>query len=373
MTAGGATARDATPDDNAALVALSVACPMEGDIGLAVDRAPDFFALNRLEGESWRVGVVDGPDGIPVGCIAVAERAVYLNGEPVQAMYVSDLKVRPDQRGGGVADALTTWARNACVEAGGPEVLTFLTILAGNRAMARRMPGPRGLPHLERVATFRTHTVPLLWRRRPPDAGVTVAAAGPADLEEMAALWARVAPGRQFAPVTDASSLAAWIEAAPSLDVSSYRLARRPGGELAGFLAPWDQSAFKRLRVTGYSRKLAAVRAGFNALTPVVGATRLPPAGGALRNLTAVDLCVPPDDPAVLRALVVDAYNAARGRGLSFLNVGLDVADPLAAAMKGLLAQTLDIWICVASVAEAGARSRPTFDGRPFHHEIALV
>ena len=73
-------AREATPDDNQPLVELSVACPMEGDIGLAVDRAPDFFALNRLEGPTWRVGVVDGPDGRPVGCIAVAARDVYLNG-----------------------------------------------------------------------------------------------------------------------------------------------------------------------------------------------------------------------------------------------------------------------------------------------------
>ena len=365
--------REATPADNDALVTLSVACPMEGDIGLAVDRAPDFFALNRLEGASWRVGVVDDPASATgvVGCIAVAERTVYRNGAPTSAIYVSDLKVLPGHRGAGVADALTAWARDACIETGGPDVLAFLTVLAGNRAMERRMPGPRGLPRLRRVATFRTHTLPVLWRRRRVDAGVSIAAGTPSDVEEMAELWSRVAPGHQLAHVLDAAGLSAWIDAAPSLDFSRYLLARRPDGCLAGFLAVWDQSEFKRLRVTGYSRKLAAVRTAFNAVAPALGSTRLPPPGGALRNLTVVHVCVPPEEPEVLRALVLDAYNAARGQGFSFLNVGLDGADPLGVAMNGLLAQPLDIWICVASPAENPVTT--AFDGRPFHHEIALV
>ena len=371
MSAAGPGPRDATPADNDALVALSVACPMDGDIGLCVDRAPDFFALNRLEGDAWRVGVVDGPDGRPVGCIAVAERTVHLGGHPTPAMYVSDLKVHPDHRGAGVADALTAWARDACVEAQGQDAVVYLTILAGNRAMQRRMSGPRGLPHLATVATLRTHTVSLLWRRRPPDAGLTVTPASAADLDEMAALWSAVARRRQYSAVYDAASLGAWIEAAPDLRLSSYRLARRPSGSLAGFVGVWDQSAFKRLRVTSYSSKLAAVRAGYNALAPLAGGTRLPPPGGALHNLTAVHLCVPPEEPAVLRALLVDAYNAHRGRGHSFLNVGLDAADPLAGALRGLHAQTTDIWFCTASLAGRPRRREP--DGLPVHHEIALV
>jgi len=363
-------AREATPADNDALVELSVACPMEGDIGLAVDRAPDFFALNRLEGATWRVGVVDAPDGRPVGCIAVAERNVHLNGEPRPAMYISDLKVHPAHRGGGAADALVIWARDACIAAHGPGVLAFVTVLAGNRSMLRRMEGPRGLPPIERVATFRSHTIPLLWRRRPAgDGALTVTRAQPGDVEEMAGLWGRLASARQFSPVHDAVSLGAWIDGAPGLDLSDYRVVRRPGGALAGFLGVWDQSGFKRLRVTGYSRRLAAVRVAFNGLAPLVGGTKLPAPGGALRNVTAVNVCAPPDDPAVLRSLVVDAYNDNRRRGFSFLNVGLDVADPLAAGLEGLLAQPTDVWICVAT----SGGPPPPLDGRPSHHELALV
>jgi hypothetical protein len=185
----------------------------------------------------------------------------------------------------------------------------------------------------------------------------------------MAALWARLAPGRQFAAVHDAASMAAWIRSAPNLDVSDYLVARRPDGTLVGFLGVWDQSDFKRLRVTGYSRKLGAVRWAFNAVAPLMRATKLPAPGGALRNITAVQVCAPPDEPVVLRALVRQAHNAACGRGYSFLNVGLDVEDPLAAGLKGLLAQSTDICVCVATLGGPP----PPFDGRPSYHELALV
>ena len=365
------TARDAVTEDNQALVDLAAACPMEGDIGLCMDRAPDFFALNRLEGERWRVGVVDGPDGAPVGCICMAERRVHLDGRPSPALYVSDLKVHPEHRGAGVADALVEWARDACLAAGGDRVPAFLTILAGNRAMQRRMVGSPGLPRLDRIATIRNHSVSLLWRRRPPGVeGLRIEQGGPGDVEEMAALWREVATGRRFSAVYDAASLAAWIEGAPNLDLSSYWLARRANGRLAGFLGLWDQFPFKQMRVTAYSRRLAAARAAFNALAPLVRATALPPAGGHLRVLNAVHVCVPAGEPEVLRALLIAGYNGSRGRGYSFLNLGLDVEDPLAPALSGLWAQPTDIWFCLALMAD---QERPALGPGPVHHEIALV
>jgi hypothetical protein len=286
-------------------------------------------------------------------------------------MYVSDLKVDPRHRGSGAADALTAFAREVCLEAGGGHVPTFLTILAGNRAMERRLSGPRGLPHLRRIATLRSHSVSLLWPRRSPRVdGVRIERAGWDHVEEMAARWREVAPGRQFAPVHDATSLAAWIDGAPGLDPSCYRLARSADGRLVGFVGLWDQSSFKQTVVTGYSRRLSAVRLAFNMAAPAVRAPRLPPPGGALRHLTAVHVCVPPDRPDVLRALLVDAYNDLRGSGYSFFSVGLDVADPLSVALSGLLAQPTDIWACVASLS---GDDGPSFDGRPVHHEIALV
>ncbi|MDQ3610111.1 MAG: GNAT family N-acetyltransferase [Actinomycetota bacterium] len=359
--------RDATGADNDALLALTAACPMEGDIGLCLQRRPDFFALNRLEGSSWRVGVVDDHDGAPIGCIAVAERQVYLQGKPTRSMYVSDLKVHPTHRGRGAAEALTAYARRVCDETGGPDIPLFFTVLAGNASMQRRLSAVDGSVIAGRVATLRAHSVPLLWRRRTrrPD-GDRVTRATEADVGDMAQLWQRVAPMRQFAPVHDSASFSAWVAAAPGLDLSCYLLARDRTGALLGFVGMWDQSAFKQLQVTSYSPSMAAFRAGYNAAAPAFGAARLAGRGGFIRSLNAVNVCVPSDRSGVLRSLLLAAYDDHRGQGCSFLNIGLSLDDPLTAGVRGLMAQHTDVLGLVAGSAAA-------YTGRPLHHEIALV
>ena len=362
----------ATAGDNAALLELASACEMRGDVGLRVDRDPDFFALNRLEGDRWQVGIVKGLGPRTVaGCVAVSQRRVHLHGKPVHSMYVGDLKVHPAHRGGPAADALEGYARDVCRSMGGDDVPSLLTILAGNAPMERRADGRRGLPVLARFATIRSHAIPFLGRRTRNADGFRVGPARLDDLEEMAHLWARVAPHRQFAPVHDAASLARSIAAAPGLGIDSYWIARHPGGRIAGFVAAWDQSSFKQLRVTSYSRRLSLVRAAFNLAAPLSGATPLPPAGGQLRCLTAFNLCVPGDEPGVLRALLLQIYAAKRTNGYSCLNVGLDIRDPLAAALHGLLAQPTDVHAYITT--PSGRYAGPPLDDRPLHYETALV
>ena len=361
--------RVATGADNRGLIALAAACPMRGDVSLRIDRGPDFFALNRLEGERWSVGVVDG-ERSTVGCVAFSERLVYFNGVPALTGYAGDLKVHPAHRSGRVADALSRFAVAAseALPSGAP---TLITVLAGNRAMERRMAGPRGLPRFTRIATVRSHSLSILWHRKRPSASrIVVGRAKWSDLDDMIRLWKRVAPSRQFAPVLDASSLSQWIKRAPGLDISSYMLARS-NGELVGFFALWDQRSFKQLYVERYSRRLAVTRRCFNTLAPLMGAEKLPPRGEPLRFLTALHVCVPHARPEVLRSLIVDAHNELRHHGYSFFNIGLDVCDPLADALNGLFAQPTDVNAFVTATHSSLDASE--FAGRPLHYEIALV
>ncbi len=363
--------RAATSDDNPALLALAAACEMRGDIGLRIDREPDFFALNRLEGDQWQLGVMPGlaPRSV-AGCVAASARRVYIDGTPRLTTYVGDFKVHPAHRGGPAADALGEYAREACREMAGSAALSLMTVLAGNSSMERRVDGPRGLPVLTRFATIRSHAIPFLWNRASVP-GFVVGQACENDLEEMAALWGQLAPRRQFALVHDAASFTRSITDTPGLGVASYWVARHPGGRIAGFVAAWDQTSFKQLRVTSYSRRLSVVRGAFNLVAPLSGSTPLPPAGGQLRCLSAYNVCVPGDEPSVLRALLLRIYAAKRADGYSCLNVGLDVRDPLTAALHGLLAQPTDIHAYITT--PAGTYTGPPLGNRPLHYETALV
>jgi hypothetical protein len=73
----------------------------------------------------------------------------------------------------------------------------------------------------------------------------------------------------------------------------------------------------------------------------------------------------------VLRALLLGVYAAMRTRGFACLNIGLDVRDPLSAALDGLMAQPTDIHAYVTT--PGGAYTGPSLRTLPLHHEIALV
>ena len=366
-----ACARDATTADNDALLDLTAACETRGAIGLRIEREPDFFALNALERDGWRVGVANGLTGRSVaGCISVSPRRVYLEGVPTLTAYAGDFKVHPAHRGGPAGDVLTTWACNAAREWGGDDMLGVVTILAGNAPMERRSEGPRGMPILTRFATIRSHAIPLVWPRPLSATAPRVGVATEGDIEEMANLWARVAPERQFAPVHDPESFARWMSA-PGLGIESFWVARDQQGRITGFLAAWDQSAFRQVRVADYPARLAVMRAGLNALTPVTRTAPLPDVGDVLHWVTVASICVPANAPGVLRALLLGVYGAMRARGYSCLNVGLDTRDPLSVALEGLMAQPTDVYAYITT--PGGAYTGPSLRTLPLHHEIALM
>ncbi|HEY2510429.1 MAG TPA: hypothetical protein VGI39_06225 [Polyangiaceae bacterium] len=369
---GEVTVRSASPRDNDELIALTRACPMEGDIGLCMDRGPDFFALNALEGERWRVGVATTAEGRIVGSVAATQREVWLDGVRRTIGYAGDLKVHPDFRDRRHADALQRWCGEAIAEMCGPDVPILVTVLAGNKSMETRTVGPRGLHVMRKIGTTRAHTVFLLWKRSPPKvSGLTVRRGEERDLAAMAELWTQLGPKRQFALTYGDASIPSWIARAPSLSVTDYWLAFAADGRLAGFTGFWDQESFKHMRVTRYSTSLRRARVAFNAVAPALGATKLPAEGDTLRYVTGVNVCVPSERPDVFRAIVVAAYNAHRSRGYSFMSIPLDQSDRLAAGLEGLMAQPTDINAFVTG--PRGSYEGPDFAPGVFHNEIALV
>ena len=137
---------------------------------------------------------------------------------------------------------------------------TLVTVLAGNKAVEKRLSGPRGLPSFQKLTTIRAYSISVLWKRRLRDlADMIIERAQWRDLDAMTSLWRATASQRQFAGVLDSGAMARFIEQSPGLQISSYLVARSRNGELLGFLALWDQSAIKQMYVESYSPRMALV------------------------------------------------------------------------------------------------------------------
>jgi hypothetical protein len=342
---------------------------MRAEISICVHRSPDFFALNRLEGEDWAVAVVESEPGTACGCVAMARRTVWIDGRAAESAYVGDLKVHPRYRGQGYGDALCEYATGWCRRIRA-DIPSLITVLGGNRSMDRRIQLSRSIPACTLVGTVRVHTVPLLRRRRVRRDGLLVTRARPADIGAMTEHWSQVAPGRQFAPALDAQGLADWIAAAPGLAIEDYWIARGADGRIEGFVALWDQQALKQLHIVELTARGRMFRRVFNAVAPIFGAVRLPATGEAFRNLAAVHVCVPGNRPEVLQDLLVAASNEHCGR-YSFFTIGLDMQDPLSRALAAFRSLPADV--AVYATSPDGTYTGPRDVGRPIHFETALV
>lgn len=360
--------RWATPDDNERLIALNRACPIRGAIDMVFDRAPDFFALSRLQGAGAQVCVVDGEAAgtLDAAAAVAALPRVFVDGSPREVFYACDLRVHPAVRGGRTVKRLYDHLTAFGVAERGWD-LGITTVMKDNAAMAPVLAGKAGLVPYHHVGTLRNFTVQFLLPKRRP-AGVDVRRAVEADLPAMVALWNRVQAGKQFAPAWTEESLRAFLASAPGVTLDGYRLAFR-GDRLVGLLLAWDQAAFKRMVVLGYAPSMVRMRRWFNPLAALLGLARIPEVGGALPYVYATHLCAEAAED--LRALYVDVYNAHRTQGHLFFSTMLDVKDPLAAALAGFLTQHVDVELFVMDPMKRWT-GHP-FADRPLYFDPAIV
>lgn len=123
------TIREATKDDNEALIALEWLCSQQfNDEITSLDRKPDFFVKPDLQGNAhiWVAEVGEKLIGIHAG----AFHHTLVKGERIPTVYLYDMRVHPDFRRHGVAIELMHAAEKASVEMGAR--LWFLYIRKGN-------------------------------------------------------------------------------------------------------------------------------------------------------------------------------------------------------------------------------------------------
>lgn len=330
--------RLATKDDNDALLRLMREVPMSGAVALAQDRAPDFFASNRLhESALVETGIaIDEASGEAVGCGTYVMRdAWWFDGARRRVGYLSDLRVRPSHRG---ARIVPTWGKGAFERARDRNATeVFVTSFVAKNWQMQGVAARQGeQPVSLRMTPYSMLNVQVAGPL--PRVRGDIRRAQPADLDELARFLAEGQRTRAFGYVIDRKLIETRLATWHGLRIEDFRLAFDRRGAIVGCCAPWEATRVRRTIVEGWRGGLAAYRAAFNAAAPLLRAERLPGRGEPLRFATLSHLEVAGDDPAVLRDLVASCLADARERRLHFLGAMVVDGSPLERAFRGLLA-----------------------------------
>lgn len=286
--------RQATPADNAALARLFAQTPMGHHIRICTERSPDFFATTLMQCDEAQVFGYFDEKGEAVAIFSAGLRKVWLDGiRPMR--YLSDLRIHPAHQGGGLLARGFRRLRRDLMQPG--EWAQTLVLGDNKKALALLQSGRAGLPEYRPAGRYATWLMPPQ-RIEPPTRGIHVRSARAGDEAAMASLHAAAASRRSFVPALDFTS-------GPPLE--DFLVAEREG-KLLGMMGVWDQSAFQRLRIDGYSKPLRLIRPLWNC----VASLPLPPPGEvlALKKLTAV--ACHDDDPATLLVMLGHALRASR-------------------------------------------------------------
>ncbi|MBM3266420.1 MAG: hypothetical protein FJZ01_02125 [Candidatus Sericytochromatia bacterium] len=320
----------AAPADEPELRRLMRECHLEGEITLAVEREPDFFLGQTIEGPAHQTLVARDPEGRIAGMGSRSVREVWIDGHPRRMGYLGQLRLEPAYRG--LPRIMRSgWKLLRRLHEEG-DVPFYLTSISETNAAARRLleAGLPGFPTYRPVAELATLVVSTGRGATVPGTEVTQAEAG--DLAEIAELLARYHSAHQFAPIWTAEDLAN-PERVRGLVPEDFLLVRQ-AGRLVGCAALWDQRAYKQVRVHGYASHLGRWRPALDLASRMVGLPPLPRPGEPLEMAYLSHLAADREAVEVYLALIGAARARAAGRGLASLALGLSAGSPLLAALR---------------------------------------
>ncbi len=371
--------RVAGDDDNARVLDLMGDVPMEGNLSIATERDPDFFALYRLQRGDNRLWVYDSEDGGPLkGMGGVLVRSGYLDDVAQPVGYLGDLRTRGVLRERlAFPDVYAHLFQRTIDETGCQAFLTG--ILADNQAALRALSSSKtsrsAQPHyalLRRFDMANIHFVGRLPRRR--RRGVTVSIANAGDVDAIVALLAKDHARRPFGWRFDDGEFQHRLAHWPGYSLDHTFVAKNEHGDVVGVVTCWDAAAVKRYRVQRYRGQMLWVKRALSGLAALNGSAPLPEVGRPFRYFYLCNLSVKDDNDAfaasVFAAIVDAVYAAYADAGFHFFAFPIFEGDGLAAQISGYMMRRMPFHLYAVTASSVARSAWPA--GRP-GFEMALA
>jgi len=304
--------REATPDDNEALLRLEAESPQGTGISLLIDRE-DYFYRSRLHDRSHVL--IAEEKGKLVGIMAFAIKDVLLGGQPEPVAYFYDLRGEATYRRSMKRGLLRLW--HACLDEinGAGAAFIYGHVKSDNHDSMRistKMDARIG-------ATFDILTLPSF----PGDAGPFEDHLD--DLETEIERLDRYTGDRSLRPCDFGDAYRRGKELGYLRGI--FRIER---GDSSAQVSQWDLSKIYRCRVVHMPLSLRALRILLNPLAQALPLPQIPRVGQQITYAQLFDpICEGEEGAALLKTLIQRLRRKARADGIDILTLFVYQDDPL--------------------------------------------
>jgi len=318
----------ARSDDDPAIRRLLAGNPVPGRIAVTFEREPNYFLGCTVMGGDCQVLVARHQStGELVGIANRVIRSLFINGQPQEVGYLSQLRVERRFRGRWLVSEGFRLLRQLHEERPVPGCIT--TLIDGNEeALGVLVKSSRPhFPIYREISRFCTLAIFVPTLRRLKRRSYDVCHGCESELTAIGNFLKEYGPSRQFFPVYDGSD----FQGSPKtrgFQVEDFLIVKE-SGRMLGVLGLWDQSSYKQTVVQSYTGWLGTIRPFYNVIARLAGRTTLPSPGQPVRSVYGSFVCVANDNPEVFDALLQATCSLAAQRCHSTLALGLSVNDPL--------------------------------------------
>ena len=362
------SARLAKDADNEQLLLFNRLCPIEGKLTINTERDPNYFALNKLQGDPWFVGVVEDLNKCRiVGSASIAVQEVFIDGKKTLSLYAGDLKISPDARFGNALrqlyDLLWGKARILGIQVG------HTSIIEGNRAARVLTKGHFGMPKYLPIGNVQVCAVDFQLPEMPIE-GYKVDQLTDTKIPEIVSMLNRFNSRFNFSPIWTEIKFKQYLNKCPGLSLNNFYVAKKDN-KIKGILAAWDQSLFQRTRIFS-SPWSVAIDQDIYPVNNLGTPANMLSEGGILNQIYWTHLAIEDDQPEILNALLSKVYNLYRSKGYHFITFGLPENHPLLEALDGF--SYMSFRTVVFALTESGSKWESyDFSHSPIFHEISHV
>ncbi|MEI7597599.1 MAG: GNAT family N-acetyltransferase [Bacteroidota bacterium] len=332
--------RQATSDDNQALIDICRKAPMEGIVTAYVDQSPNFFEMPRIQGDDYNVWVAEKDENKIEGCVIESYKTIRYNNGVHKAFYIGDLKVAPESRGT-LGITLSSHIINQAKQKGFDIGECF--VIDGNNKMLKVLDWlskkifkkvHSGHATIYQILPYKKYKISKNYLIRNADAK---------DINQIIDLLENTYKDYSSSPIFNKETFEAIINKSTTFDISNFKVAEKEG-KIVACISLWDQSDIRRTVVEKFSGsgKIAVNVLKFARL--FLKTPKIPNEGDTLKYIFLRFPAALPQHIDALQDLIRHESNVLRKmKKYHFIWAGFHEADSLKDSIDGMWKLTMKI------------------------------